>query len=125
MGHRHGFECPMGPHQVWHFVIDLNLLVHVKAVSCNLCFLLIMLWPSQIVALALYLYLLLIYYTLTVPFLPSTASHIALQVVYGVAAAATLAFGVTATYGLAYSFCMLLCTQTHTLETLTCVMQLA
>ena len=98
MGHRHGFECPMGPHQVLHFVTAGKQVVQVKPAHCSLCFWLIMLWPLQIVALVLYLYLLLIYYTLTAPFLPSTASHIALQVVYGVAAAATLAFGVTATY---------------------------
>lgn len=52
----------------------------------------------QILALVMYLYLLLIYYTLTAPFLPSTASHVALQVIYGVAAAAALTFGVIATY---------------------------
>lgn len=51
----------------------------------------------QIVALVMYLYLLLIYYTLTAPFLPSTASHIALQVVYAATAAVTLAFGIAAT----------------------------
>ena len=52
----------------------------------------------QIIALAMYTYLLLIYYVLTAPYLPSTASHIALQVVYAVAAATTLALGVAATY---------------------------
>ena len=52
----------------------------------------------QVVALVTYTYLLLIYYVLTAPYLPSTASHIALQVLYAVAAAATLALGVAATY---------------------------
>ena len=57
-----------------------------------------MLLLVQILALVMYLYLLLIYYTLTAPFLPSTASHVALQVIYGIAAAAALTFGVIATY---------------------------
>ena len=53
----------------------------------------------QVLALLLYVYLLLAFYILTAPFLPSSASHITFQVLYGVVAAATLVAGVMATYG--------------------------
>ena len=52
---------------------------------------------AQVVALVLYLYLLLAFYILTAPFLPSSASHVAFQVFYGLLAAVTLAVGVAAT----------------------------
>ena len=52
----------------------------------------------QVLALLLYVYLLLAFYILTAPFLPSSASHITFQVLYGVVAAATLVVGVMATY---------------------------
>jgi len=52
----------------------------------------------QVLALVLYVYLLLAFYILTAPFLPSSASHITFQVLYGVVAAATLVIGVMATY---------------------------
>lgn len=51
----------------------------------------------QVLALILFVYLLLAFYTLTAPFLPSSASHIALQVLYGLLALFTLGLGVTAT----------------------------
>ncbi|KAL0050082.1 hypothetical protein WJX82_004093 [Trebouxia sp. C0006] len=53
--------------------------------------------PHQVLALLLYVYLLLAFYILTAPFLPSSASHITFQVLYGVVAAATLVVGVMAT----------------------------
>ncbi len=52
----------------------------------------------QVLALVLYVYLLLAFCILTAPFLPSSASHITFQVLYGVVAAATLVIGVMATY---------------------------
>lgn len=45
----------------------------------------------------LFVYLLLAFYTLTAPFLLSSASHIALQVLYGLLAVITFGLGVAAT----------------------------
>ena len=51
----------------------------------------------QSLALLLFVYLLLAFYTLTAPFLPSSAAYTSLQVLYGVLALFTFGFGVAAT----------------------------
>ncbi len=94
MARRHGFVCPWGPHQV-------NLATALPHKTCVELFRPakpVVMTILQVLALLLYVYLLLAFYILTAPFLPSSASHITFQVLYGVVAAATLVVGVMATY---------------------------
>ena len=90
MGRRHGFQCLWGPHQVRSVALSQH-----RDLPCLLSLDKYML--SQVVALVLYLYLLLAFYILTAPFLPSSPSHVAFQVLYGLLAAVVLAVGVAAT----------------------------
>ena len=91
MVRRHGFICPWGPHQVRLIALPVCCVSTrlPQPFARPLCL--------QVLALVLYLYLLLAFYILTAPFLPSTASHVAFEVLYGVVAAATLGVAVMAT----------------------------
>ncbi len=97
MTRRHGFVCPWGPHQVYRTVQPA--LPHKKCIEPFRPVKPVVTTIMQVLALMLYVYLLLAFYILTAPFLPSSASHITFQVLYGVVAAATLVVGVMATYG--------------------------
>ena len=96
MARRHGFVCPWGPHQVYLTV--QSALPHQKNFELFRPANPVLMTILQVLALLLYVYLLLAFYILTAPFLPSSASHITFQVLYGVVAAATLVVGVMATY---------------------------
>ncbi len=93
MASRHGFVCPWGPHQVYL----PTALPHKTCIELFRPAKPVVMTILQVLALLLYVYLLLAFYILTAPFLPSSASHVTFQVLYGVVAAATLVVGVMAT----------------------------
>lgn len=80
------------------YILQSSLLCHTKKELSFSAPQTVLMTILQVLALLLYVYLLLAFYILTAPFLPSSASHITFQVLYGVVAAATLVVGVMATY---------------------------
>ncbi len=107
MARRHGFVCPWGPHQVYL----PTALPHKTCIELFRPAKPVVMTILQVLALLLYVYLLLAFYILTAPFLPSSASHVTFQVLYGVVAAATLVVGVMATYDLRSN--LFVCTEAH------------